>query len=177
MLAHQLKALGLTVTVLPWKALTPTAPRLAAAVPVTGVSSSSATSLFDTADLVVFGPGPGDPSDLGDPKMAALRQLVTSVLAAPAAAPAAAQSVPTCGNRTITLTGTATPDQQKTYHLEPFHVPEGTARIEVGYEWTPTDQGVLDLGLWDATGTSGPMAFRFWSGSRQGRLGRGVGGW
>ncbi|WP_433794422.1 anthranilate synthase family protein [Actinoplanes sp. CA-252034] len=60
MLAHQLKALGLTVTVLPWKSVT------AASLPA--------------ADLVVFGPGPGDPSDLDDPKMAALNSLVTSAL-------------------------------------------------------------------------------------------------
>jgi hypothetical protein len=98
----------------------------------------------------------------------------SAVAAAPASAapaPATARAVvPTCGAQKIVLTGTATPDQVKTYHLEPFRVPAGTARIEVGYRWTPVDQGVLDLGLWDATGTKGPRAFRFWSGSRQGRL-------
>ncbi|MEU4622997.1 anthranilate synthase family protein [Actinoplanes sp. NPDC023801] len=60
MLAHQLKALGLTVTVRPW---------------------NTVTTLTD-ADLVVFGPGPGDPSDLADPKMAALHRMIGSVLAA-----------------------------------------------------------------------------------------------
>ncbi|MDI6102494.1 anthranilate synthase family protein [Actinoplanes sp. NEAU-A12] len=65
MLAHQLKALGLTVTVVPWTA--------AAALGRAGL---------DDADLVVFGPGPGDPSDLGDPKMAALHGLLGSRLAA-----------------------------------------------------------------------------------------------
>jgi hypothetical protein len=96
----------------------------------------------------------------------------SAVAVVPAAAPAAAarDAVPTCGAQKITLRGTATPDQVKTYHLEPFRVPAGTARIEVGYRWAPVDQGVLDLGLWDATGTAGPKAFRFWSGSRQGRL-------
>ncbi|MFF0374385.1 chorismate-binding protein [Actinoplanes missouriensis] len=58
MLAHQLKALGLSVTVVPWSAPAP------------------------PADLVVVGPGPGDPADTADPKMAALHALVRSLLAA-----------------------------------------------------------------------------------------------
>ena len=58
MLAHQLRALGLTVAVTPWHAVVP------------------------DADLVVVGPGPGDPGDPGDPKMDALRVLVASLLAA-----------------------------------------------------------------------------------------------
>ncbi len=57
MLAHQLKALGLTVTVVPWHAPLP------------------------AADLVVVGPGPGDPDDLSDPKMTAMRALVGALLA------------------------------------------------------------------------------------------------
>ncbi|BBH67202.1 phenazine-specific anthranilate synthase component I [Actinoplanes sp. OR16] len=56
MLAHQLKALGLTVSRIPWSAPVP------------------------AADLVVVGPGPGDPGDLTDPKMAALHELVRSLL-------------------------------------------------------------------------------------------------
>ncbi|HWS39130.1 MAG TPA: chorismate-binding protein [Actinoplanes sp.] len=59
MLSHQLKALGLTVTRTPW--------------------NTPSTSLPD-ADLLVFGPGPGDPSDLGDPKMARLHALITAAL-------------------------------------------------------------------------------------------------
>jgi phenazine biosynthesis protein phzE len=57
MLAHQLRALGLTVTVLPWDA-----------------------AVLPCADLVVVGPGPGDPSDRTDPKMAALHTVVTDLL-------------------------------------------------------------------------------------------------
>jgi phenazine biosynthesis protein phzE len=54
MLAHQLRALGLTVTVRPWQR--PGDP--------TGY------------DLLVAGPGPGDPTRTDDPKMAVLRRLV-----------------------------------------------------------------------------------------------------
>ncbi len=56
MLAHQLKALGLSVTTVPWHA-----------------------ALVPAADLVVVGPGPGDPSS-DDPKMVRLRTLMTSLL-------------------------------------------------------------------------------------------------
>jgi 2-amino-4-deoxychorismate synthase len=59
MLAHQLKALGLAVSVVPWHI---------PAVPA--------------ADLVVVGPGPGDPTARDDPKMIALRSLVSGLLAA-----------------------------------------------------------------------------------------------
>jgi phenazine biosynthesis protein phzE len=59
MLAHQLKALGLTVSVVPWQQYVP-AP----------------------ADLVIVGPGPGDPASVTDPKMIFLRSLMTGLLAA-----------------------------------------------------------------------------------------------
>jgi len=75
-----------------------------------------------------------------------------------------------CSDTTSTITGTANPDQAKTYHLFPFDVPKGTARIEIGYEWTNVDDGVIDVGVYDNHGTSGPEAFRSWAGSRQGRL-------
>ncbi|GIF07317.1 anthranilate synthase family protein [Actinoplanes siamensis] len=58
MLAHQLKALGLAVSVVPWSAPVP------------------------ETDLLVVGPGPGDPSDAGSPKMTAMRELVAARLAA-----------------------------------------------------------------------------------------------
>ncbi|HEU4350018.1 MAG TPA: anthranilate synthase family protein [Actinoplanes sp.] len=58
MLAHQLRALGLAVTVVPWHGVVP------------------------AADLVIAGPGPGDPGAPHDPKMAHLRGLITGLLAA-----------------------------------------------------------------------------------------------
>jgi phenazine biosynthesis protein phzE len=59
MLAHQLKALGLTVSVVPWRQYVP--------VP---------------ADLVIVGPGPGDPASVTDPKMIFMRSLTADLLAA-----------------------------------------------------------------------------------------------
>ncbi|SCG69554.1 anthranilate synthase family protein [Micromonospora halophytica] len=60
MLAHQLGALGLAVEVRPWRKPGP----------------------LDRYDLVVVGPGPGDPRAVTGPKMAALRELVTDRLTA-----------------------------------------------------------------------------------------------
>jgi len=57
MLAHQLKALGLSVSLVAWHA-----------------------SELPPADLVVVGPGPGDPSAPDDPKMIRLRELVDDLL-------------------------------------------------------------------------------------------------
>jgi phenazine biosynthesis protein phzE len=59
MLAHQLRALGLSVSIVPWH---------------------SPGDL--DADLVVVGPGPGDPAAADEPKMISLRRLVTDLLAA-----------------------------------------------------------------------------------------------
>jgi phenazine biosynthesis protein phzE len=58
MLAHQMRALGLAVSVVPWTSTGPL-----------------------TADLVVVGPGPGDPGSARDPKMTFLRGLVSGLLA------------------------------------------------------------------------------------------------
>ncbi|WP_406071282.1 anthranilate synthase family protein [Micromonospora sp. NBC_01638] len=59
MLAHQLGALGLAVTIRPWHASGP----------------------VDAYDLVVVGPGPGDPGSPHEPKMVALRSLLARLLA------------------------------------------------------------------------------------------------
>ncbi|SCG44444.1 anthranilate synthase family protein [Micromonospora coxensis] len=60
MLAHQLGALGLAVDVRPWRRPGP----------------------LDRYDLVVIGPGPGDPRAVTAPKMAALRALLAERLTA-----------------------------------------------------------------------------------------------
>ncbi|ASW57830.1 hypothetical protein CIK06_19035 [Plantactinospora sp. KBS50] len=61
MLAHQLRSLGLRVRVEPWHAVPADVPG---------------------ADLVVLGPGPGDPTSTGDDKMVALRRVARGLLAA-----------------------------------------------------------------------------------------------
>ncbi|MEZ5111425.1 MAG: chorismate-binding protein [Microbacteriaceae bacterium] len=61
MLAHQLRHLGLHVEVVPWQEADPAA--LAA------------------ADLVVAGPGPGDPRDAESPRIARMREVITTRLA------------------------------------------------------------------------------------------------
>lgn len=58
MIAQQLRTLGMDVQVLPWSA-----------------------AAMEDSDLVVMGPGPGDPRDLRQPKMAALRDRTLALLA------------------------------------------------------------------------------------------------
>lgn len=56
MLAHQLRHLGLEVTIAPWSEVTDEA--------------------VDAVDLVVSGPGPGDPRDPSSPRIARMQQVV-----------------------------------------------------------------------------------------------------
>lgn len=56
MLAHQLRHLGLDVEIVPWSAVT--------------------DAQLDAAELVVSGPGPGDPRDTASPRMARMREVV-----------------------------------------------------------------------------------------------------
>jgi phenazine biosynthesis protein phzE len=57
MLAHQLRHLGLAVTILPWDEVT--------------------DDDLDAAELVVSGPGPGDPRDPGSARMRRMREVVS----------------------------------------------------------------------------------------------------
>lgn len=65
MLAHQLRAIGLTVDLTPWHRPEPALLAVEAAGP----------------DLVVLGPGPGDPRDVADDKMRVLHDLAAGLLA------------------------------------------------------------------------------------------------
>lgn len=56
MLAHQLHHLGLDTTIIPWDAVT--------------------DSEIDAAELLVSGPGPGDPRDAATPRIARMREIV-----------------------------------------------------------------------------------------------------
>ncbi|MCR2813449.1 chorismate-binding protein [Microbacterium sp. zg.Y1090] len=62
MLAHQLRHLGLDVTIVPW--------------------SEVSDAAIDAADLVVAGPGPGDPRDPDSPRLRRMREVVRGRLAA-----------------------------------------------------------------------------------------------
>ena len=62
MLAHQLRHLGLDARVTRWEAATP--------------------DDMGEPDLVLFGPGPGDPGDADDPRMSRLRELIGARLGA-----------------------------------------------------------------------------------------------
>ncbi|MFS0733466.1 chorismate-binding protein [Microbacterium sp. 1P10UB] len=62
MLAHQLRHLGLDVSIAPWTAVT--------------------DEDLDAAELVVSGPGPGDPRDPDSPRMRRMREVVRRRLAA-----------------------------------------------------------------------------------------------
>jgi phenazine biosynthesis protein phzE len=63
MLAYQLRSLGLEVTVREVR------------------DPSLQASELDAYDLVVLGPGPGDPTELSDPKIARMRELTQHILA------------------------------------------------------------------------------------------------
>jgi phenazine biosynthesis protein phzE len=63
MLAHLLRRLGMTADVVPWTAYDDSDPRQRG------------------RDLLISGPGPGDPRDSGDPRIRRLRQLMTMRLA------------------------------------------------------------------------------------------------
>ncbi|MEU8821172.1 anthranilate synthase family protein [Actinoplanes sp. NPDC048796] len=88
MLAHQLKALGLTVTVAPWTSFAAhPAPHHRDSAPAGGdladLLADEASRVNPLAvDLLVAGPGPGDPGDPEDPKMAVMRDLIGQRLAA-----------------------------------------------------------------------------------------------
>nr|BFF10861.1 hypothetical protein GCM10025699_21640 [Microbacterium flavescens] len=56
MLAHQLRHLGLDVTIVPWSDVT--------------------DDQLDEAELVVSGPGPGDPRDPSNPRLRRMREVV-----------------------------------------------------------------------------------------------------
>ncbi|MFP3786265.1 glutamine amidotransferase-related protein, partial [Burkholderia sp. SIMBA_024] len=70
MLAHQLRHLGLAVTISPW--------------------SEVQDADLDAADIVVAGPGPGDPRDAANSRIARMREVVAQRMDAEARAIAVA---------------------------------------------------------------------------------------
>ena len=97
------------------------------------------------------------------------------------AAVTATPDAPDCapGTGSVSLEGTAAPDDEGTYRLLPFDVASGTTRVELQYDYgdagePPGGDTVVDLGLWDADGTVGPEAFRGWGGSHHGVVHKGL---
>ncbi|WP_091232299.1 chorismate-binding protein [Microbacterium sp. 3J1] len=92
MLAHQLRHLGLDVTISAW--------------------SDVEEAAVDAADLVVAGPGPGDPRDTSSPRIARMRDIVTRRLEADAPLLAVCLSHQILAHRLgIDLTPLASPHQ------------------------------------------------------------------
>lgn len=94
------------------------------------------------------------------------RQAVAAAVTTPVCAPAAAA---------VTIEGTIAPDEESTYRLHPFEVAPGTTRLELHTTYgdgapggPPGGDTVVDVGLWDQDGISGPEAFRGWGGSHHG---------
>jgi hypothetical protein len=82
---------------------------------------------------------------------------IALLCAAPLTAFADAQSSPDS-----VLTGTLTGEDNQTYHLVPFTVPDGTTRITVDFDYTTREaRTTIDLGL------LGPEGFRGWSGGNK----------
>ncbi|WP_309129625.1 chorismate-binding protein [Microbacterium sp.] len=124
MLAHQLRHLGLEVEIAPWDEV--------------------ADPDIDTADLVVSGPGPGDPRDAASPRIARMQQVVARRLDAGAPLLAVCLSHQILADRLgIALTPLDAPYQgvQKTvpvfgqeasvgfYNTFTARVPAGTERV------------------------------------------------
>lgn len=83
------------------------------------------------------------------------------------------------GQPTLTRSRQVADSEAKQYFLIPFEVDATTQRIEVAYRWmdqatapnpNPLDSTTFDLGIWDQRGYGETVAFRGWSGSRQGRI-------
>lgn len=106
--------------------------------------------------------------------------LVALGVAAPAAGAGATEACDP-GGPPVTIEGSATAADARTYLDVPFEVGEGTTRVEVTYDWTDVGlpeggvEAVIDLGLWDGDGAGigSPESFRGWSGSRGGRVATG----
>ena len=141
MLAHQLRHLGLDVEVVPWQEADPAA--LAA------------------ADLVVAGPGPGDPRDAENPRIARMREVVTTRLALERPLLAVCLSHQILADALgLDLAPLATPHQGLQRTVELFGAPATigfyntfTATVMPGVDALVTDEGEIIEIAADADGT------------------------
>jgi hypothetical protein len=62
--------------------------------------------------------------------------------------------------RTIVIDGVVSPEEQLTYKLEPFFVPEGVGALEVQFEYSgKNDFSEMEIGLFDPNGFRGTSRF------------------
>ncbi|MFT3798585.1 chorismate-binding protein [Microbacterium sp.] len=136
MLAHQLRHLGFAVEIVPWHA--------------------AGAATLDAADLVVAGPGPGDPRDEASPRIAAMRRVVGARLDAGRALLAVCLSHQILADRLgIALAPLAAPHQGLQKSIDVFGEPASigfyntfTARVDPG----TTAQGEARIAADSVTG-------------------------
>lgn len=144
MLAHQLRHLGFAVSIVPW----------------TDVDLDA----LDAVDLVVCGPGPGDPRDDTSPRIAAMRAVVAARRAAgrPLLAVCLSHQILADGLG-IALAPLAAPHQGLQKTVDVFGTPASigfyntfTARVPVGTETLGETEVAADPGTGDVYALRGP---------------------
>ena len=144
MLAHQLRHLGFAVTILPWNDL-------------------DATALED-ADLVVAGPGPGDPRDDDSARIRAMREVVAARLTSQRPLLAVCLSHQILAHRLgLGLAPLAAPHQGLQKTVDVFGVPASigfyntfTARVAPGTTHVDGTQVAADAASGDVYALRGP---------------------
>ncbi len=144
MLAHQLRHLGFEVTITPWTSASPAA--------------------IDAADIVVAGPGPGDPRDDRGPRISRMREVVASRLASGRPLLAVCLSHQILADALgIALAPLDSPHQglQKTVDVFGRDASIGfyntfTARVAPGTTWVGATEIAADAASGDVYGMRGP---------------------
>jgi len=144
MLAHQLRHLGFAVTIVPW--------------------DRSDAAAQDVADLVVAGPGPGDPRDDANARIAAMRTVVDARLASGRPLVAVCLSHQILADRLgIGLGPLAAPHQGLQKTIDVFGTPASigfyntfTARVEPGTTMLGATQIAADPTSGDVYALRGP---------------------
>jgi len=144
MLAHQLRHLGFDVTIVPWQDADPAA--------------------IDVADLVVSGPGPGDPRDPASARLARMRSVVDARLSSRRALLAVCLSHQILADRLgIALAPLAAPHQGLQKKVDVFGQPASigfyntfTARVEPGTTKIGVTEVAADAASGDVYALRGP---------------------
>lgn len=144
MLAHQLRHLGLEVEIVPWGSVT--------------------DEQLDEADLVVSGPGPGDPRDGSSPRMRRMREVVTHRRASgrPLLAVCLSHQI-LADSLGIELAPLEAPHQGLQHTVDLFGMPASigfyntfTARVAPGTTWVGETEVASDADSGDVYALRGP---------------------